>query len=119
MRIYTDESCTKADQGPFMLIGGIICDKETSKEIRQDIKKLKIALNLPAEFEFHFANIQPKYVEDYKKLVDVFFNFYEPKCQYQRGWGKSSEERIYRHEMAEKHIWKAFQKKANLPTYLT
>lgn len=93
MRIYTDESCTKADQGPFMLIGGIICDKKTSKEIRQDIKLLRTDLNLPAEFEFHFANIQLKYVEAYKKLVDVFFNFYKLKCQYQRGL---EETRTYR-----------------------
>ncbi len=88
MRIYTDESRTKADQGPFMLIGGIICDKETSKEIRQDIKLLKTNPNLPAEFEFHFAKIQPRYIEFYKKLVDVFFNFYDPKCQDKRGLEK-------------------------------
>lgn len=76
-----------------MLIGGIICDKETSKKIRQDIELLKTNLKLPAEFEFHFANIQPKYIEAYKRLVDVFFNFYTPKCQYRRGLGET---RTYR-----------------------
>jgi len=58
MRIYTDESCTKADQGNYMVIGGIVCDKETSKEIRRAIQLLKNNEGLPLDFEFHFANIQ-------------------------------------------------------------
>lgn len=93
MRIYTDESCTQADQGNYMLIGGIVCDKETSKEIRKAIQLLKNNQGLPLGFEFHFANIQPNKIEIYKKLCDIFFNFYNQKCSYQRG---IQELRIYR-----------------------
>jgi hypothetical protein len=93
MKIYTDESCTKADQGPYMLIGGIVCDDETSKEVRKAIKLLQVSHSLPSGFEFHFANIQPNKVEVYKKLCDIFIDFYNQKSSYQRG---IQETRIYR-----------------------
>jgi hypothetical protein len=57
MRIYTDESRTQAQQGLYMVIGGIVCDKETSKELRRAIQSLKTKHNLKNTFEFHFSNI--------------------------------------------------------------
>ncbi|MEJ6486311.1 DUF3800 domain-containing protein [Nostoc punctiforme UO1] len=85
MRIYTDESCTQADQGNYMLIGGIVCDKETSKEIRKAIQTLINHHGLPNGFEFHFADITSNKIEIYKKFCDIFFDFYSQKCSYQRG----------------------------------
>lgn len=93
MRVYTDESCTQADQGPVMLIGGIICDRQTAKEIRQAIQSLKQSLGLSHDFEFHFTKMKPAQVETYKKLCDVFCEFYEQKCSDKRG---IKEPRVYR-----------------------
>lgn len=93
MRIYTDESCTQADQGKVMLIGGVICDEETAKEIRQAIKSLKEDLGLAHDFEFHFAKMKPSQVGTYKKFCDIFCEFYAQKTPYKRG---VKEPRIYR-----------------------
>lgn len=93
MRIYTDESSTQPDQGSYMLIGGIICDVETSKEVRKAIKLLKSSHNLSNNFEFHFSRINSRQVEIYKKLCDIFSDFYHQKCPYKRGF---KEAKVYR-----------------------
>ncbi|MBD2667251.1 DUF3800 domain-containing protein [Richelia sinica] len=85
MRIYTDESCTRADQGPYMLIGGIVCDAETAREIRKAIQILKINNGLNNDFEFHFSQIKPNQVQIYKNLCEIFLEFYNQKCSYKRG----------------------------------
>lgn len=93
MRIYADESCTKSNQGLYMVIGGIICDKETVKLVRKKINQLKKDKNLPPNFEFHFSQMQVNHVEIYKQLIDIFFEFYCDKCDVKRG---VCEQRIYR-----------------------
>jgi hypothetical protein len=93
MRIYTDESCTQADQGKVMLIGGVICDGETAKEVRQAIQSLKDSLGLKRDFEFHFTKMKPSQVEIYQKFCDLFCEFYAQKCDYKRG---TKDLRIYR-----------------------
>jgi hypothetical protein len=93
MRIYADESCTRANQGLYMVIGGIICDKETVKLIRKEINQLKKDENLPSDFEFHFSQMKVDNVELYKKLIDIFFKFYFEKCDIKRG---INEQRFYR-----------------------
>ncbi|GAB1543145.1 hypothetical protein NUACC21_58190 [Scytonema sp. NUACC21] len=85
MRIYTDESCTQPDQGPYLLIGGIVTDKETSKEVRKAIQVLKNKHNLQNDFEFHFSDIRDNNIEVYQELCSIFCNFYEQKCSYKRG----------------------------------
>lgn len=95
MRIYTDESCTQADQGSHMLIGGIICDKETSKEMRKAVQRLLDNYQglIPNNFEFHFSHMKPDQVNIYMKLCDIFFDFFQEKCLYKRGLKQS---RTYR-----------------------
>jgi hypothetical protein len=95
MRIYADESCTRANQGLYMVIGGIICDKETVKLIRKEINQLKKDENLPSDFEFHFSQMNVNNIELYKKLIDIFFKFYIEKCDVKRGI-IANEQKIYR-----------------------
>lgn len=90
MRIYTDESRTQAQQGLYMVIGGIVCDKETSKELRRAIQLLKTKHNLKNTFEFHFSNIDSSKIEIYKELCDIFCLFYTQKCTYKRGIHKKN-----------------------------
>lgn len=91
MRIYADESCTKADQGDYMAIGAITCSKDTSKKIRQEINKL--LNNNTKNFEFHFSQIKPNQVDIYKQLIDIFSKFYSKKNNYKCGINKL---KIYR-----------------------
>ena len=93
MRIYADESCTQADQGDYMVIGGITCSKDTSKEIRKKINKLLSNNNLGKNFEFHFSQIKTKEIDIYKKLIDIFSEFYSKKNNYKSGINQS---KIYR-----------------------
>lgn len=85
MRIYTDESCTKADQGDYMVIGGITCSKEISKNIRKKIKNLKTKHNLNNKFEFHFSEIKPNQIKIYQELIDIFHEFYSQNRNYKCG----------------------------------
>ena len=85
MRIFTDESCTKSNQGPFMLIGGIVCDVETAKDLRKEIAAFRTAKGLSPKFEFHFSEIDQNSKDLYKDYASLFFKFYEEKCEYTRG----------------------------------
>jgi hypothetical protein len=76
-----------------MLIGGVLCDPETAKELRSSIQSLKQSLGLAHDFEFHFTKMKPAQVETYKKLCDLFCDCYAQKCSYKRGF---QEPRVYR-----------------------
>lgn len=68
-----------------MLIGGVVCDKETAKVIRSEIATYRRNKGLPNGYEFHFSELTPERLDLYKGFVDIFFQFYGVKCDYKRG----------------------------------
>lgn len=88
MRLYADESRTQANQGQYMVIGAIFCEKKTAQEIRKEVSQLIQCENLSSDFEFHFSEIRSNSVNIYKHLIDIFADFYSKKSVIERGLKK-------------------------------
>lgn len=73
INIYCDESCHLLTPTPEpMVLGGIWCDSEKSKEVSQRIRDYKKKHGYTAEFKW--TKISPANREFYLELVDYFFD---------------------------------------------
>lgn len=93
MRFYADESRTQANQGQYMAIGGIFCEKETAQAIRKEVSQLIQREKLSPNFEFHFSHVKSESVHIYKQLIDIFADFHSQKAVMPRGL---TEKRTYK-----------------------
>lgn len=72
--IYCDESCHLEHDGErYMILGGIICEKNNRKIIKNDIIGIKRRNNLKETAEIKWNKVSPSKLEYYKDLVDYFF----------------------------------------------
>lgn len=72
--IYCDESChLEHDRERYMILGGIICETNNRKIIKNDIIGIKRRNNLKETTEIKWNKVSPSKLEYYKDLVDYFF----------------------------------------------
>lgn len=72
--IYCDESChLEHDNQKYMVLGGIICEKNNRKVIKRDILNIKSKYEVPNKAEIKWNKVSPSKLEYYKELVNYFF----------------------------------------------
>ncbi len=75
MNIYCDESChLEKDHETAMVLGGVSCPAEKSREIADRIREIKARHGLAVEFEAKWSKISPGKTQLYIDLVDYFFD---------------------------------------------
>ena len=73
--IYCDESChLEHDNQKYMVLGGIICEKNNRKIIKNELVSIKIRNNIKENTEIKWNKVSPSKLNYYKELVDYFFN---------------------------------------------
>ena len=73
--IYCDESChLENDRQNVMLLGGVWCAKDKTKETLKKIKEYKIKHGLKSNFEIKWTKVSPKKIDFYLDIVDYFFS---------------------------------------------
>lgn len=72
--IYCDESCHLEHDGErYMVLGGIICEKNNRRIIKNDIIEIKRNNNIKDMAEIKWNKVSPSKLKYYKDLVDYFF----------------------------------------------
>ncbi len=67
------------------MISAITLERETANQIRKRINSLKTHLQ---QSEFHFTKVTKNTVNQYKQLVNLFFEYYNQKDSHKRGISK-------------------------------
>lgn len=72
--IYCDESCHLEHDGQrYMILGGMICEKNNRKIVKNDIIEIKRKNGLKETAEIKWNKVSPSKLNYYKELVDYFF----------------------------------------------
>lgn len=75
VRIYCDESChLENDHIPVMVLGGVWCPAEKSREIAERIREIKVAHGHHPDFEIKWAKVSPAQRKFYLAILDYFFD---------------------------------------------
>lgn len=73
--VYCDESChLENDHQPSMVLGGVWCPLEKTREIAIRLREIKARHALPPGFEVKWVKISPAKTQFYLDLVDYFFD---------------------------------------------
>lgn len=73
--IYCDESChLENDQQKVMVLGGVWCPLDKSREIAIRLREIKKKHGIPAAFEVKWTKVSPAKKAFYLDLVDYFFD---------------------------------------------
>jgi len=73
--IYCDESChLENDRQKAMVLGGIWCPLDKSREIAIRLREIKKKHGMPASFEVKWTKVSPAKKAFYLDLVDYFFD---------------------------------------------
>lgn len=73
--IYCDESChLENDNQKAMVIGGVWCSMEKTREIIRRIREIKKQYNLNKNFEIKWAKVSPAKLDFYLHIIDYFFD---------------------------------------------
>lgn len=76
--IYCDESChLENDQMPVMVLGGIWCSLETTKEIAIRLREIKKHHGLPTNFEIKWVKVSNGKLDFYLDVLDYFFDYHD------------------------------------------
>jgi hypothetical protein len=94
MRIFGDESCVTSNDGEYLVIGALSCDKETAKDIRKKIYELNRIKGKTSEYHFTDVGNKRGNTKNYQDFLDIFIAAYKQKRTYQTGL---EEKRYYRH----------------------
>ena len=71
--VYCDESChIENDNIPVMAWGGIICENRFTRDLSQQIRRLKTKHGLKSDFEAKWVKVSPAKADFYLELVDLF-----------------------------------------------
>lgn len=72
--IYCDESCHLENDGQrYMILGGMICEKNNRKIVKNDINEIKRKNGLKETAEIKWNKVSPSKLYYFKELVDYFF----------------------------------------------
>lgn len=72
--IYCDESCHLEHDGQrYMILGGILCEKQNRKLIKKDILEIKRKNGVKESAEIKWNKVSPSKLNYFKELVDYFF----------------------------------------------
>ena len=75
IHIYCDESChLENDHMRSMVLGALWCPATHRRELAGKIKALKVAFDLPANFEIKWVKVSPGKLPFYQALLDLFFD---------------------------------------------
>lgn len=73
--IYCDESChLENDRQKAMVLGGVWCPLDKSREIAIRLREIKKKHGMPAVFEVKWTKVSPAKKDFYLDLVDYFFD---------------------------------------------
>lgn len=73
--IYCDESCHLENDGQkAMVLGGVWCPLDKTREIAVRLRELKQKHGLPASFEVKWTKVSQSKVQFYLDLLDYFFD---------------------------------------------
>ena len=73
--VYCDESChLENDHQPIMVLGGVWCPLEKTREIAIRIREIKARHALPPGFEVKWVKVSPAKTLFYLDLMDYFFD---------------------------------------------
>lgn len=73
--IYCDESChLENDRQKAMVLGGVWCPLDKSREIAIRLREIKKKHGMPAAFEVKWTKVSPAKKDFYLDLVDYFFD---------------------------------------------
>ena len=73
--VYCDESChLENDHQRAMVLGGVWCPAEKSRDIFVRLREIKVRHGLSPEFEVKWTKVSPAKVMFYLDLVDYFFD---------------------------------------------
>ena len=71
--VYCDESChIENDNIPVMAWGGVICENRFTRDLSQQIRRLKTKHGLKSDFEAKWVKVSPAKADFYLELVDLF-----------------------------------------------
>ena len=71
--VYCDESChIENDNIPVMAWGGVICENRFTRDLSQQIRRLKTKHGLKSDFEAKWVKISPAKADFYLELIDLF-----------------------------------------------
>ena len=72
--LYCDESChLQYDGYDIMVIGTVYCEKKYSRNINDDIRKIKDRFNISLKNETKWNKVHQNKIEYYKALIEYFF----------------------------------------------
>jgi hypothetical protein len=73
--IYCDESChLPKDQISTMVLGAIWLPKEEVQRISRQIRLIKLAFDLPNQFEVKWVKVSPSQIKFYENVINYFFD---------------------------------------------
>lgn len=73
--VYCDESChLPNDSQPVMVLGAVWCPVEKSREISVRLREIKLAHELPPNFEVKWNKVSPAKLAFYRDYLDYFFD---------------------------------------------
>lgn len=73
--VYCDESCHLANDGQkAMVLGGVWCPLDKTREIAVRLRELKQKHGAPASFEVKWTKVSPGKTDFYLALLDYFFD---------------------------------------------
>ncbi len=71
--VYCDESChIENDNIPVMAWGAVICENRFTRDLSQQIRRLKIKHGLKSDFEAKWVKVSPAKADFYLELIDLF-----------------------------------------------
>ena len=71
--IYCDESChLEHDDIPVMVLGGVWCRSEESRNIAEEIRAIKAKHGLSPQFEIKWTKVSPAKLDFYREVIDCF-----------------------------------------------
>jgi len=92
--IYCDESChLEHDRLNPMVVGALVCPELRTREIAEQLRKLKRDFGLEKPFELKWSQASPRYLPLYKSAVNLFFD--DPDLRFR---AVIIDKRILRHE---------------------
>lgn len=72
--VYCDESChLENDDSNVMVLGAVWCPKNKSRDIAENIRKIKIRHDLPPYFEVKWTKVSPGKIKLYQDMIKYFF----------------------------------------------
>ncbi|MDD5805998.1 MAG: DUF3800 domain-containing protein [Eggerthellales bacterium] len=74
--VYCDESCHLENDGqPVMGLGAVLCPARYASEINHELKSLKSAYGMPANYELKWTKVGKSKMSYYRAVIDLFARY--------------------------------------------